>query len=297
MKLLDAVALAKLENLELRARTVVEGALAGRHRSPHHGSSVEFAEHKEYAPGDEIKHLDWKAYAKFDRYYVKRYEEEAELRTYVVIDTSASMGYASHSTSKLDYARILAAALAYLLLKQQDHVGVMAFADRVVGYVPPRGRGSHLLDLLTSLETLTASGKTEIDRALTYVSEVARRRSLVVVLSDLLDASPRTRSLIRGLRARRHDVVVFHVLDSDELNFPFEEPTWLESPESGERLLVEPAQARRPYLAELERFIGDWRRSLREGDVEYHLVSTMTPPSEVLLTFLNDQLRAQGGGR
>src|SRR5215471_12698621 len=188
--LLDPVALQRLHNLELRARTVVEGALPGLHRSPHHGSSVEFAEHKEYAPGDEIKHIDWKAYGKFDKYYVKRFEEETELKAYLVIDSSASMGYRGNGVSKLDYARTLAASLAYLLLRQQDQVGMIAFGEKLRGYLPPRARGGHLGDLLTALDDVKALGKTDLLRAIAYLSEVAHRRSLLIVFSDLLDSPP-----------------------------------------------------------------------------------------------------------
>src|ERR1700759_3352337 len=176
--LLDPVALERLKNLELRARTVVEGALAGLTRLPHHGSSVEFAEHKEYAPGDEIKHIDWKAYGKFDKYYVKRFAEETELRAYLVIDSSASMAYQGAGVSKLEYARMLAASLAYLLLRQQDQVGLVAFGEKLRGFLPPRSRGGHLGDLLTALDGVEAQGRTDLGRAIAYVSEVAQRRSL-----------------------------------------------------------------------------------------------------------------------
>ena len=226
-QLLDPLALARLHNLELRARTVVEGALAGLHRSPHHGSSVEFAEHKEYAPGDEIKHIDWKAYGKFDKFYVKRFEEETELRAYLVLDSSASMDYRGGGVSKLEYARMLAASLAYLLLRQQDQVGMVAFGEKLRGYVAPRARSGHLSDLLTALDGVVAQGRTDLGRAIAYVSEVAPRRALLVFFSDLLGGDERLRALLRGLRARRHDVVVFHLLDKDELELPFEgTKTW-----------------------------------------------------------------------
>src|SRR6476659_5930688 len=180
-QLLDPLALSRLQNLELRARSVVEGALSGMHRSPHHGSSVEFAEHKEYAPGDEIKHIDWKAYGKFDKYYVKRFEEETELKAYLVIDSSASMAYRGAGVSKLDYARTLAASLAYLLLRQQDHVGMIAFSEKLRGYLPRLGRGGHLGDMMTALGDVSASGKPDLLRAIAYLSEVAHRRSLLII--------------------------------------------------------------------------------------------------------------------
>ncbi len=296
-QLLDPVSLARLQNLELRARSVVEGALSGLHRSPHHGSSVEFAEHKEYAPGDEIKHIDWKAYGKFDKYYVKRFEEETELRAYLLLDCSASMAYRGAGISKLDYARTLAASLAYLLLRQQDQVGMVAFAERLRGYLPPRARSGHLNDLLTALDGLQAEGRTDLPRALAYLSEVVQRRALVVLFSDLLGTDDEVRHLLRGLRARKHDVVVFHLLDKDELTLPFEGTTIFESMEDEQKLLADPGDVRKAYLAELGRFIEGYRVALREGDVEYHLVDTSDAPAEVLLRFLTGAYRARGPGR
>jgi uncharacterized protein (DUF58 family) len=292
-QLLDPVALARLSNLAVRARTVVEGALAGLHRSPHHGSSVEFAEHKEYAPGDEIKHIDWKAYGKFDKYYVKRFEEETELRAYLLVDCSASMGYRGAGVSKLDYARMLAASLAYLLLKQQDQVGMIAFADRLRGYLPPRARGGHLNDLLTALDGMVAEGRTDLGRAVAYLSEVAPRRALLVFFSDLLGTDDRLRHLLRGLRARKHDVVVFHLLDHDELTLPFEGTTVFESMEDDQKLVADPGDIRKAYHAELTRFIDGYKSGLAEGDVDYHLVDTARAPAEVLLEFLTGAWRAR----
>ena len=290
--MLDPVALAKLQNLELRARTVVEGALAGLHRSPHHGASVEFAEHKEYAPGDEIKHIDWKAYGKFDKYYVKRFEEETELKAYLVIDSSASMGYRGDGISKIEYARMLAASLSYLLLRQQDMVGMISFGEKLRGYLPPRARGGHLGDMLTALDDVSAAGKTDLLRAIAYLSEVAHRRSLLMIFSDLLDSPPAdVKRLLRGLRARRHDVVVFQLLDPHELTLPFDGTTVFESMEDERKLLVEPADVRKAYLQELENLIGEYRRGLAEGDVEYHLVDTSRPPSEILVEFLTGPYR------
>ncbi|HEX6835716.1 MAG TPA: DUF58 domain-containing protein [Polyangia bacterium] len=291
---LDPVSLARLRNLELRARSVVEGALSGLHKSPHHGSSVEFAEHKEYSAGDEIKHIDWKAYGKFDKYYVKRFEEETELRAYLLLDCSASMGYQGGGVSKLDYARMLAASLAYLLLKQQDQVGMVAFGEKLRGYLPPRARSGHLNDLLTALDGVEPAGATDLPRALAYLSEVVQRRALIVLFSDLLGTNEDVRHLLRGLRARKHDVVVFHLLDKDELTLPFEGTTIFESMEDERKLLADPGDVRKAYLAELDKFVDGYRTALREGDVEYHLVDTSQPPSEVLVRFLTGPYRTRG---
>jgi uncharacterized protein (DUF58 family) len=296
-QLLDPVALSRLSNLELRARSVVEGALSGLHRSAHHGSSVEFAEHKEYAAGDEIKHIDWKAYGKFDKYYVKRFEEETELRAYLLLDCSASMDYRGSGVSKLDYARMLAASLAYLLLRQQDQVGMIAFGERLRGYLPPRARSGHLNDLLTALDGVEAKGRTDLPRALAYLSEVVQRRSLIVLFSDLLGSDDSVRHLLRGLRARKHDVVVFHLLDGDELTLPFEGTTIFESMEDDRKLLADPGAVRKAYLKELDRFVDEYRVGLAEGDVEYHLVDTARVPAEVLLEFLTGAWRTRGQKR
>jgi len=293
MEVLDPVAVASLSDLKVRARVVVEGALAGLHRSPHHGASVEFAEHKEYAPGDEVRRIDWKAYGKFDKYYVKRYEEETELRAYLVVDCSASMGYAGVGVSKLAYATTLAASLAYLLLRQQDQAGLLAFADAPRGYIPPRGRPSHLTDLTDALAALAPGGKTDLGRAVAYVSDVARRRSLILLFSDLLETGYQAVHLLRGLQARRHDVVLFHLLDRDELTLPFDGPTLFEGMEDDRTLLADPSSVRRAYLAEIARFTDGCRRSCAEGDVEYHLVDTARAPSEVLLDFLRGRARGR----
>ncbi|HEX2574554.1 MAG TPA: DUF58 domain-containing protein [Polyangia bacterium] len=305
---LDAAALERLSDLHLQARLVVDGALAGLHRSPHHGASVEFAEHKEYSPGDEVRHIDWKAFGKFDKYYVKRFEEETELRGYLVLDCSASMGYTGAGVSKLRYAAQLAAALGYLLVRQQDQAGMLAFAEGLRHYLPPRGRPSHLGDLLNALRALEPSGRTDLGRAVDYLSEVARRRAMVVLFSDLFDSEPaapgvprsggggRAMQLLRGLRARRHDVVLFHMLDADELHLPeerFSGLTRFVGLEDTSELVADPRAVRQRYLEAVAAFVAECRRSAAEGDVEYHLVDTARPPAEVLMGFLRGRARAR----
>jgi uncharacterized protein (DUF58 family) len=294
MTLLDPRALERLGSLELRARDVVEGVLSGLHRSPHHGASVEFAEHKEYAPGDEIRHIDWKAYGKFDRYYVKRFEEETELTAHLVVDVSASMGYRGNGESKLDHARLLAAALGWLLLRQGDKVGLQAFSDGPTAAVPARGRSSHLHDLIAALQALEAAGHTKLRPALLRAAE-ARRRSLIVLLSDLFADSDEDDAevvrLLGGLRARGHDVVVLHILDHDELTLPFDGTAWFEAMEGEGRVLAEPDRVREAYLEEIGRFVEGWRHRLAEADVEYRLVDTSRPPAEVLVEMLRGRGR------
>lgn len=315
--LLDLPSLLRLQNLQLQARIVAEGALSGLHKAAHHGSSVEFAEHKEYAPGDDLRHIDWRAYGRIDKYYVKRFEEQTELRGYLIVDTSGSMGYGRQDQiTKLGYAKLLAASLAYLLLRQNDPAGLLLHSQEQKAYIPPRGGGAHLGDLCHALETTEASGGTALADGLSFLSEVVRRRGVVVVLSDLLPSPPtlgelpgelpsdyiskygaQLRAQLCGLRAQKHDVIVLHVLDADELELPFTGLTWFEDVEPGpaglSRLFVDPADVRAAYQKELETFLTEMRRGLREGDVEYHLVPTSRSPESVLLDLLRGPLRGK----
>ncbi len=310
--LLDPKTLSRLATLQLRAKRVVEGVLTGLHRSPHQGQAVEFAEHKEYAPGDETRHIDWRAYARVDKYYVKKYELETNLRAYILIDASASMAYGRDGLTKLNYAKTLAAALAYLLTRQQDMVGLVvagspevepAAAKGLVAavdddepdaklpssvrrYLPPRASPSHLNGMLQVLEALPAHGATDLDGAIDFVAEKAQRRAAVFVLSDLFDPSPRALASLAKLRRRRCEVAVFHLLDRDEIEFPFEDPTEFLSLEGPARIEANPRSIRQGYLEELQSFLTQTRRTLRDSDVEYTLVPTDTAVDSVLVTFL-----------
>ncbi len=284
--LLDPKALAKLSTVKLRARAVVEGVLSGLHKSPHQGQSVEFAEHKEYAPGDEIRHIDWKAYGKFDKYYVKRFEHETNLRAFLAVDASASMNYRSGDLSKLDVACALAASLAYLLIRQQDAVGLMVLRERSVEYIPPRSSAGHLQAILQSLEGLRGEGPTHLGDAADLLSERARRRAAVIVLSDLFDEDPRALSRLLQLRVRKNDVSVFHVLDPAELEFPFEDHTLFQSMEDERSLQANPREIRDSYLEEMAGFVDGTRRSCFEADCDYEQVRTDESLDRVLLRYL-----------
>jgi uncharacterized protein (DUF58 family) len=284
--LLDAETLAKLAGLQLRLKAVVDGTLAGIHSSPHHGSSIEFAEHKEYAPGDDLRHLDWKALGRFDRYYVKRFEDETDLKAYLVLDCSGSMEYGAPLT-KHEYGSVLVACLAYFLLRQGDMPGLLAFADRVLKYVPPRARSAHMTEVLGALSALRPTGGTDLARAITYLTEVMGHRSLVVVVSDLFERSEDALRMLRHLRARRHHVVLFHLLHRDELEFPFEGLTLFEAMEDRRQVLVDPGGVRRAYLKEMERFLREIEERCREGEVEYHRISSAQPLDQVLLRFIH----------
>jgi len=292
---LDPQDIARLESMSVRARVIVEGAFAGLHQNPHAGASIEFAEHKEYAPGDDIRRIDWKAVGRIDRYYLKRFEDETEMRTFLVLDASASMGYGRRGPSKLTYGSYLAAALAYLLAQQGDPAGLLVFDDRTRQYLPPRTRGGHIRDLLIALEAVTPAGRTEPGRALAHVAEMADRRSLIVLFTDLLDAPADLADRLRQVRSRGNDVVVFQILDPDEVELPYDEVTAFEAmePDDARRLLVDPrdlaASFRRESLALRER----WRQICVEARVEYQFATTVEPPAEVLRAFLFARQRAR----
>ena len=287
--------IARLESMSVRARVIVEGAFAGMHQNPHAGASIEFAEHKEYAPGDDIRRIDWKAVGRVDRYYLKRFEDETEMRTFLVLDASASMGYGRKGPSKLAYGSYLAAALAYLLAQQGDPAGLLLFDDRTRQYLPPRTRGGHIRDLLIALEAVTPAGRTEPGRALAHVAEMADRRSLIVLFSDLLDAPADLADRLRQVRSRGNDVVVFQILDPDEVALPYEEVTAFEAmePDDTRRLLVDPRDLAASFRRESAALRERWRQICVEARVEYQFATTAEPPAEVLRAFLFARQRAR----
>jgi uncharacterized protein (DUF58 family) len=292
---LDPADIARLGSMSVRARVIVEGALAGMHQNPHAGASIEFSEHKEYAPGDDIRRIDWKAVGRVDRYYIKRFEDETEMRTFLLVDASASMGYGRGEVTKLAYASYLAAALAYLLAQQGDPAGLLLFDEKTRQYLPPRTRGGQIRDLLTALEGAYPAGKTEPGRAVGYIGEIAERRSLVVLFTDLLDAPRDLPDRLRQLRSRGNDVVLFQLLDPDEIDLPFDELTHFEAiePDDGRRLLVDPRDLRASFQRESEALRARWRQICVEARVEYRFASTAEPPAEVLRAFLAARQRVR----
>ena len=284
--LLDATTLSRITGLKLRARAVVEGVLSGLHKSPNQGQSVEFAEHKEYAPGDEIRHLDWKAYGKFDKYYVKRYEHETNLRSVMVVDTSGSMGFGSTGLSKLDVARIMAATLSHLLIRQQDAAGVALVAQGRFAEIPPRSSAGHLGAVMDALESAVPTGLTDLAMTADALAEKLPRRSLVCVFSDFFDDRQDALKRILALRSRKHDVALFHLVDKAELEFPYDDPTLFTSMEDGRRVEVNPREIRASYLEEFNRFLEATRDACRAADCDYERVRTDEPIDEALLRFL-----------
>lgn len=281
----DPLVLAKIATLPLRARYVVEGLLSGLHDSPYRGYSVEFAEHREYVPGDEIRHIDWKAYGKFDRYFIKEYEEETNLRAAILLDASASMGYASEGVSKYDYACYIAASLAHLLLRQGDEVGLVTFNAQVQRYIPPRSGMHHLQALTMQMEATTPAGATHLDQVLRELAGKLTRRGMIIVLSDLFDDPDAVLRALRYFRHRQNEVVVFHLLDKNELEFPFERLTVFEDiEETSLRILSDPRSIRAAYLQQIEAFIAEYRRACRRDRIDYNLFPTVTP-LDIALTY------------
>ena len=301
LRFLDPVAVSQLDSMELRARLIVEGFMTGLHRSPYHGFSVEFAEHRPYHPGDELRHVDWKVYAKTDRYYIKQYEEETNLRHYVVLDTSASMHYKGEAElSKLEYGAYLAAGLHHLMLRQRDATGLMAFDETVHTVRPPSAAPNHRRTLLKTLDALTrrdaAGTQTNAASALNEVAERIGRRSLVVVITDLFEnvgAHDDLLQALRRLRHRGHEVIVFHVLEgATERQFQFpDRPMLFRDVETGTEQMVHPAQLREHYAEAAEHFMERFRRSCLEHNIDFATLDTQTSYREALLSYLNKRQR------
>jgi uncharacterized protein (DUF58 family) len=285
---LDPKVLAKIDSLELRARLAIEGYVTGTHRSPYRGLSVEFADHRSYAQGDDIRHIDWKVYGRTDKFYIKEYEQETNLNCMLVVDQSASMAYRSPGApmSKRDYAACIAASLAYLALHQHDSVGLATFDDRVRGFVRPSNHPSHWKTLVRELDQPTGSGKTDIGTVLGDLADRLGRRTLVILVSDLFDE---TESVLRGLKHLRYHknaVIVCHVWDPAELRFEFKMPTEFHGLETGGRVLAEPSSIRSGYLDEVRRFISAIRRGCLRVQSDYALYDTSTALDVAIASYL-----------
>jgi uncharacterized protein (DUF58 family) len=274
-KYLDPQALGKLKNLSLAAGQVVEGFFAGMHKSPHKGFSVEFAEHREYTPGVDPRHIDWRVFGRCDKLYVKQYEEETSMRCYILLDTSASMDYKSENgLSKLEYASFLAASLSYLLAFQHDAVGLITFDDRVRTQVPPRQGPGHLRVLMERLEATTVGAETKLGDTFHQLAETIKRRSLVIILSDLFDDPGEVISGLKHFRHKKHDVIVFQTLDPAELTFPFDDVSRIEDMETGRVVTSDPRAFREAYLEELTNFLEDVRGGCLEAQIDHVLTET-----------------------
>ncbi len=292
---MDASVIARLSRLSLGARLPMVGGVTGIHKSATRGSSVEFAEYRKYVPGDDIRHVDWRVYARSDRFYMKEFEADTNLRCYIVIDCSASMGFAGEHGSKFDYARRMAATLAYLLIHQGDAVGMLAFSDRVVHDIPPRRSPSHLKSMLDTLAVTTPDSKTEILETIHNLAERIPRRAMVIVLSDFLTEIEPLLDCFQHMRFRKHDLAVFHLLDRQEIDFKFDRPIRFVDMESPFSMVTDPSLIGAGYRHEVDRYLSDVKRGCREFCVDYRPIVTDGDYETTLSAFLLKRMRKQAG--
>jgi uncharacterized protein (DUF58 family) len=292
LRFLDPGVIARLGTMELKARTVVEGFLSGLHRSPYKGFSVEFAEYRQYLPGDDLNTIDWKVYARTDRHYVKKFEEETNLECHLLLDQSASMSYRGGAPmSKLEYGSVLAGSLAFLMNRQRDATGLIAFDEQIRFRLPAASRPGHLHALLLALERLKAGQRSNVGRPLHQLADALLKRSLVVVISDLLDEPEPVIKGLRHLKFRGTDVVVFQVLDPNELTFPFKGSAKFKDVETDEEVTADPVRARTEYLRELAGLTLRYDRELRGAGIDYVQLDTSQPLDFALLTYLSARSR------
>ena len=289
----DPALLARVGFSPLLAQVVVEGFLNGLHKSPYHGFSVEFADHREYVPGDDLKYLDWALFARTDHYYIKRFEEETNLRCYLLLDRSASMAFGTASLTKWDYSCFLATCLGYLMLRQQDAVSMMLFGAKPGLFVPPRCRRSHLRQLMSVMVQHAPEGTTDVPASLRSALHKLKRRGLVVVISDLIDQPEETLKAIRLIRSHRHDVLVFHVQDPAETEFTFQGPTLFRDLETGEELEIDPSAVRDDYLERVRELNEFYRKGLTEVGVSYQAVDTRQGFDTLLSAYLARRTRTR----
>jgi uncharacterized protein (DUF58 family) len=284
----DPKVLAGISDLYLRARWVVEGMMSGIHRSRSKGFSVEFEQHREYSPGDEIRRIDWKALGRFDRYFVKEYEDETNLRAYLLVDTSGSMDYASDGVTKFDYGCTLAASLAYLILRQQDAAGVVTFSDHIETFIPPKAKRDYLIQILRALENRGPAGETNVGKILEEIAGQIKRRGLVVLVSDLLDEPEQILKGLRLFRFKGNDVIVFHLLDPAELSLPFDGNILFEDLEElNLRVVADPRTIRKTYREVVEEFTSRMRQECHDNVIDYQLIATSTPLDRALASYLS----------
>ena len=285
---LDFDVIARIHNMQLLAKVVVEGFILGLHRSPYRGFSVEFAEYRQYSPGDEVKHIDWKVYGKTDRYYLKQFEEETNLTCYILLDASGSMGYRSDEAafSKLQYGSRMAACLAYFMMRQRDAIGLLTFDNQVRTVLPPRTRQSHLKHILSELDRLEPGGETNLSTPMHHLAEGLKRRGLIIVISDLVDDPADVLSALQHFRFQGHEVIVFQIMDNAELAFPFDTMTEFTDLESGEKAMVSPEGMRPLYMAQLKEFLGAYEKGCADIQADYRLFDTKQPLEVALSEYL-----------
>ena len=288
---LDPAVVARLGTIDLKARTIVEGFLTGLHRSPYKGFSVEFAEYRQYIPGDDLTTLDWKVYARSDRHFVKKFEEETNLTCHLLLDVSGSMAYASGGITKLQYGSYLTAALAYLMHRQRDSFGLIAFDDSIAALLPASARSGHLRTVLLALERLKVGNRTDVAKPLHDLASAVRKRGLVVLVSDLLDDPVRVLDGLKHFRYRGTDVIVFHVLDPYELQFPFEQAARFRDMETADEVMAVPRSVRKGYIERMQGLIATYKRELGLVGIDYCLLDTSQPLELGLMSYLMTRRR------
>jgi uncharacterized protein (DUF58 family) len=277
---------AKLVRFELRARLIVEGFITGLHKSPYHGFSVEFLEHREYNPGDPIKHIDWKIFAKSDRYFIKKFEEETNLKAYILIDCSKSMGFTSQKISKLEYGKTLAAALSYLMISQQDAVGLLSFDEKIRDYIPARSVKTHLNTIFHKLDELLPQSITKVATVLHSLADRIKKRGLIILISDLLDEPEEIMMGLQHFRHQKHEVIVFHILDNQELAFKYNSKTKFIDMETGEEIVTQPWEIKKRYLQKIEEMRKFFSLKCYNSFIDYVPINTRTPYDKALFAYL-----------
>ena len=288
--MIDPVSLMRIKSMELRAKVIVEGFWKGIHRSPYHGFSVEFTEYRQYTLGDDPRYIDWRLYARSDRYYIKKFEDETNLRCHLLIDHSRSMGYGSGTYTKAQYAGTLAATLAYFLFTQGDAVGLATFDDQIRQYMPPRNRPGYLRRLMLAMEADPQGRTTDLGPPLQRIAQMLNKRGLIVLVSDLLTSIDRLDADLGYLCAGGHDVVLFHVMDAAELDFDFDAPALFLDVETQRNMYVDPADARTSYKAMLDKHLAKAEAVCRNLGIDYHLFLTNRAFDLALLDFLQDRM-------
>ena len=290
--LLDPSIISKINSLELRARLVVEGFMVGLHKSPYHGFSVEFIQHRPYMQGDSLRDVDWKVYGKTEKFYIKQYEEETNLRSYILLDVSKSMQFSSgNNESKLEYASTLAAALSYLMMKQQDAFGLTLYSDKIVQYLPPKATKSYLRQILKSLVSVKASDTTNTAACLNSVAEKIKRRGLVIIISDLFDDIDSVISALKHFSYQKNEIIVFQILDPIERNFAFGRDAIFKDMESEEELTTQPYQIQKAYKLAMEEFIGKIKNECLNSKIDFNIIETSTPFDKAIMSYIQKRRR------
>lgn len=286
-KYLNPSVISKLNSLELKARLIVEGFMVGLHKSPYHGFSVEFSEHRPYMQGDSLKDIDWKVYGKTERFFIKQYEEETNLKSYILLDTSRSMDYSSEGNiSKLEYASTLVAGLSYLMFRQQDAVGLSLYSEQINKYLPPKASKSYLQEILKSLTEAKASNKTNTASSLNSIAEKIKRRGLVIIVSDLFDDITSVLTALKHFRYKKNEVIVFQILDSQERNFAFGNDAIFKDMETEDEITTQPYQIQKAYKEAMTEFVSRIKAECLNSNIEYNLIETSMPFDKALFSYI-----------